>query len=57
MHEQVNSGMTVIEKIEKYSDVEFGIVLYTPCDLGYVKGKKKEKRPGQDKMLYLNMVT
>ena len=43
LHEQVNSGMTVIEKIEKYSDVEFGIVLYTPCDLGYVKGKKKEK--------------
>ena len=40
----VNSGMTVIEKIEKYSDVEFGIVLYTPCDLGYVKGKKKEKK-------------
>lgn len=36
--------MTVIEKIEKYSDVEFGIVLYTPCDLGYVKGKKKEKK-------------
>ena len=29
LHEQVNSGMTVIEKIEKYSDVEFGIVLYT----------------------------
>ena len=28
LHEQVNSGMTVIEKIEKYSDVEFGIVLY-----------------------------
>ena len=46
--EQVNSGMTVIEKIEKYSDVEFGIVLYTPCDLGYVKGKKKEKK-GQGK--------
>lgn len=48
LHEQVNSGMTVIEKIEKYSDVEFGIVLYTPCDLGYVKGKKKEKK-GQGK--------
>ena len=44
LHEQVNSGMTVIEKIEKYSDVEFGIVLYTPCALGYVKVKKKEKK-------------
>ena len=48
LHEQANNGMTVIEKIEKYSDVEFGIVLYTPCDLGYVKGKKKEKK-GQGK--------
>lgn len=44
LHEQANNGMTVIEKIEKYSDVELGIVLYTPCDMGYVKGKKKEKK-------------
>ena len=28
LHEQVNSGMTVIEKIEKYSDVEFGIEIF-----------------------------
>jgi predicted nucleotide-binding protein len=34
LHEQVNAGTTIIEKIERYSDVEFGIVLYTPCDFG-----------------------
>lgn len=34
LHEQANFGKTIIEKIEKYSDVGFGIVLYTPCDLG-----------------------
>lgn len=34
LHEQVSSGSTIIEKIEKYSNVGFGVVLYTPCDLG-----------------------
>ena len=34
LHEQVNDGMTIIEKIEKYSNVGCGIVLYTPCDIG-----------------------
>ena len=34
LHEQANSGKTIIEKIEHYSNVGFGIVLYTPCDLG-----------------------
>ena len=43
LHEQINDGMTIIEKIEKYSNVGFGIVLYTPCDVGYAKGKEKEK--------------
>jgi len=34
LHEQANSGDTIIEKIERYSNVGFGIVLYTPCDVG-----------------------
>lgn len=38
LHEQASRSMTIIEKIEKYSnDVGFGIVLYTPDDLGNVK--------------------
>lgn len=37
LHEQVSSGKTIIEKIEEYSNVGFGIVLYTPCDLGSKK--------------------
>ena len=35
LREQPNRGMTIIEKIEEYSNVGFGIVLYTPCDIGY----------------------
>ena len=35
---QVNKGMSIIEKIEHYSDVSCAIVLYTPCDEGRMKG-------------------
>jgi hypothetical protein len=34
LHLQASSGRTIIEKIEHYSNVGFGIVLYTPCDVG-----------------------
>lgn len=34
LHEQASLGSTIIEKIEKYSNVGFGVVLYTPCDVG-----------------------
>jgi hypothetical protein len=35
LHEQASSGMTIIEKIEHYSnDADFALILYTPCDLG-----------------------
>lgn len=37
IHQQANRGQTIIEKIEAHSDVKFGIVLYTPCDLGAAK--------------------
>ncbi|CAN5326116.1 hypothetical protein BH09BAC5_BH09BAC5_00770 [soil metagenome] len=41
LHEQASSGKTIIEKIEEYSNVGFGIALYTPCDQGSVKGQEK----------------
>lgn len=44
LHEQASKGMTIIEKIEEYSNVGFGIVLYTPCDIGYDKDKETEKK-------------
>lgn len=34
LSEQANQGKTIIEKIEEYTDVGYGIVLYTPCDKG-----------------------
>lgn len=40
LHEQASSGRTIIEKIEAYSNVGFAIVLYTPCDVGALKGEE-----------------
>lgn len=37
LHEQADAGMTIIEKIEKYTDVSFAVVLYTECNLGRAK--------------------
>ena len=38
LHEKPSSSLTIIEKIEKYSDkVGFAIVLLTPDDIGALK--------------------
>jgi predicted nucleotide-binding protein len=41
LHEQASGSKTVIEKIEAYSNVGFGIILYTACDIG----AKAEENP------------
>lgn len=45
LHQQASGGKTIIEKIESYSNVGFGIVLYTPCDLGSKVGEEKHLSP------------
>ena len=42
LHEQASSGATIIEKIEQQTEVGFGIVLYTACDVGNVREKQDE---------------
>lgn len=52
-------GNTIIEKLEEYiPQAEFGIVLATPDDIGYQKGKEKEKkhRVRQNVVLELGML-
>jgi len=44
LHEQTNNGKTIIEKIEKYTDVGYAVVLYTPCDRGKLKGESGDGR-------------
>jgi len=44
LHEQASSGMTIIEKIERYTnEADFALVLYTPCDHG--RGVHETKIP------------
>lgn len=48
LHEQANGGMTIIEKIEHYSnDADFALVLYTPCDHG--RGVHESKLPPKNR--------
>lgn len=44
LHEQASSSSTIIEKIEKYTDVGFGIVLYTACDIGATRTQAENLR-------------
>lgn len=52
LHEQASGSKTVIEKIEAYSNVGFGIVLYTPCDIG----AKNEEKPNLKNRARQNVV-
>lgn len=48
LHEQASSGMTIIEKIEHYSnDADFALVLYTACDKG--RGAYETNVPARDR--------
>jgi predicted nucleotide-binding protein len=53
LHEQANKGQTVIEKIERFSDVSFAVVLLTPDDEGCAKGGVPEPRARQNVLLEL----
>lgn len=45
LNEKPNSGMTIIEKIEKYSNVGFAIILLSPCDKGCEAGQESNLKP------------
>jgi predicted nucleotide-binding protein len=56
LQEQINRGMTVIEKFEEFAArAGFAVVLMTPDDFGYPAGKEEEKkaRPRQNVILEL----
>lgn len=49
---EASGGRTVIEKIERYTDVGFGIVLYTACDEGRVKGATNFNRRARQNVVF-----
>lgn len=52
LHKQASSGMTIIEKIEYYSNVGFGVVLYTPCDVGSKVGALSGKYRARQNVVF-----
>lgn len=48
LHEQANNGNTLIDKIEENTNVGFGIVLYTPCDIGGLSKDELKPRARQN---------
>jgi predicted nucleotide-binding protein len=45
LHEQPNAGRTVIEKVERYAEVAFAVVLLTPDDIGGLNSAQQELKP------------
>lgn len=52
LHMQASSGRTIIEKIEHYSNVGFGVVLYTPCDVGSKVGELTGKYRARQNVVF-----
>lgn len=44
LHEQVNEGLTIIEKLEKHTEIGFGIILYSPDDIGSENNQNDNKK-------------
>ena len=52
LNEQPNAGSTIIEKIDKYSNVGFALVLYTECDIGFKKGHLNGKYRSRQNVIF-----
>lgn len=52
LHMQASSSRTIIEKIEHYSNVGFGVVLYTPCDIGYKAGELVSRHRARQNVVF-----
>lgn len=56
LHEQVNRGLTIIEKFEEFAArANFAVVLFTPDDLGYPLGNEDRKQPRARQNVVLEM--
>lgn len=47
LHRQADEGMTIIEKFEKHSDVDYAFILLTPDEIAYLS--EEESKPDNDR--------
>ena len=52
LHMQASGGMTIIEKIDYYSNVGFAIVIYTECDIGAKRDSLVYKRRARQNVVF-----
>lgn len=52
LHEQASKGQTIIDKIDEYTNVSYGIVLYSPCDLGKAKNDTELKERARQNVVF-----
>jgi predicted nucleotide-binding protein len=45
LHEQASAGATIIEKVERHSEVSYALVLPSPDDVGAKKADSKKLQP------------
>ncbi|MCU1410955.1 MAG: hypothetical protein JWR04_1662 [Rhodoglobus sp.] len=57
LHEQPNQGMVIIEKLERYSDVSYAVVLLTGDDEVQLSGGASEARARQNVIMELGWFT
>ncbi len=51
LHELPHGGKAIIEKLESYSNaIDYTIILLTPDDIGFLKGKESEL---EERLLYV----
>jgi len=48
LEEQAHGGKTLVEKLEKYSDVNYAFIILTPDDVGALKGETLRERGRQN---------
>ncbi len=52
LHQQASLGMTIIEKIEHYTNVGYGIALYTECDEGRRRGELNSRYRARQNVVF-----
>lgn len=52
LKDQSSGGATIIEKLEKYSDVSYAIVLYTECDEGRRVGTELVRKRARQNVIF-----
>lgn len=52
LHKKANEGLTLIEKIEKHSEVDFAVCIWSADDLGRMKIKKDEQLRARQNVIF-----